>query len=299
MNYSPAESSTSFQGDINPSLFDVATPFSTNTMNTSESGTPNCTDEATTQPSQLPTVPEDKAADGNDKKPTKKRKSWGQVLPEPKTNLPPRKRAKTADEKEQRRVERVLRNRRAAQSSRERKRQEVELLEQRNLQLQTICDRQQQLLRMALGELHELNPNSGTASLIAEHGTEDLILASKFFPPAEPTENQDKPTPNEPVADGELTTVDPAALSPSSSAAYDDWETSKPQQTLTSSVETQLPAVMLCDLPCPPEEFNALLSMAMFLSLSSLRLISMTSWKSKSTLPTFRLPIRPSRIVSR
>lgn len=28
--------------------------------------------------------------DESDKKPTKKRKSWGQVLPEPKTNLPPR-----------------------------------------------------------------------------------------------------------------------------------------------------------------------------------------------------------------
>src|SRR5271167_3334377 len=40
-----------------------------------------------------------------------------------------RKRAKTEDEKEQRRVERVLRNRRAAQSSRERKRLEVEALE--------------------------------------------------------------------------------------------------------------------------------------------------------------------------
>lgn len=64
-----------------------------------------------------------------EKKQVKKRKSWGQQLPEPKTNLPPRKRAKTEDEKEQRRVERVLRNRRAAQSSRERKRQEVEALE--------------------------------------------------------------------------------------------------------------------------------------------------------------------------
>ena len=40
-----------------------------------------------------------------------------------------RKRAKTEDEKEQRRIERVLRNRQAAQSSRERKRQEVEKLE--------------------------------------------------------------------------------------------------------------------------------------------------------------------------
>jgi len=62
-------------------------------------------------------------------KPTKKRKSWGQVLPEPKTNLPPRKRAKTADEKEQRRIERVKRNRLAAHNSRERKRQEVDALQ--------------------------------------------------------------------------------------------------------------------------------------------------------------------------
>ncbi|KAI4156244.1 MAG: hypothetical protein L6R39_001132 [Caloplaca ligustica] len=67
--------------------------------------------------------------EGDDKKPVKKRKSWGQELPVPKTNLPPRKRAKTEDEKEQRRIERVLRNRQAAQSSRERKRQEVEKLE--------------------------------------------------------------------------------------------------------------------------------------------------------------------------
>lgn len=34
--------------------------------------------------------PEDQAETTDGKKPTKKRKSWGQVLPEPKTNLPPR-----------------------------------------------------------------------------------------------------------------------------------------------------------------------------------------------------------------
>ena len=54
-----------------------------------------------------------------------------------------RKRAKTEDEKEQRRVERVLRNRRAAQSSRERKRQEVEALEQRNAALESALHNQQ------------------------------------------------------------------------------------------------------------------------------------------------------------
>lgn len=61
-------------------------------------------------------------------KPVKKRKSWGQELPEPKTALPPRKRAKTEDEKEQRRIERIKRNRAAAHNSRERKRVEAEQL---------------------------------------------------------------------------------------------------------------------------------------------------------------------------
>ncbi|KAF2153307.1 hypothetical protein K461DRAFT_278131 [Myriangium duriaei CBS 260.36] len=61
-------------------------------------------------------------------KPVKKRKSWGQELPEPKTSLPPRKRAKTDDEKEQRRIERIKRNRAAAHNSRERKRLEAEQL---------------------------------------------------------------------------------------------------------------------------------------------------------------------------
>ena len=61
-------------------------------------------------------------------KPANKRKSWGQQLPEPSTSLPPRKRAKTDGEKEQRRIERIKRNRAAAHNSRERKRQETDTL---------------------------------------------------------------------------------------------------------------------------------------------------------------------------
>ncbi|KAF4306266.1 hypothetical protein GTA08_BOTSDO05666 [Botryosphaeria dothidea] len=73
-------------------------------------------------------TPSNISTSSNQKQGPKKRKSWGQVLPEPKTNLPPRKRAKTADEKEQRRIERVKRNRLAAHNSRERKREEMERL---------------------------------------------------------------------------------------------------------------------------------------------------------------------------
>jgi transcriptional activator HAC1 len=101
-----------------------------------------------------------------EKKPTKKRKSWGQELPTPKTNLPPRKRAKTEDEKEQRRIERVLRNRAAAQTSRERKRLEVEKLEGEKLRV----EQQNQFLLQRLTQMEAENNrlNRQVAQLSAE-----------------------------------------------------------------------------------------------------------------------------------
>ncbi|KAK6875008.1 Transcriptional activator HAC1 [Candida tropicalis] len=53
-----------------------------------------------------------------------------------KSTLPPRKRAKTQEEKEQRKIERILRNRRAAHASREKKRKHVEYLENYVLKLE-------------------------------------------------------------------------------------------------------------------------------------------------------------------
>ncbi|KAJ4298396.1 transcription factor that binds to CRE motif [Collariella sp. IMI 366227] len=111
--------------------------------------------------------PPNTSADGTpepEKKSVKKRKSWGQVLPEPKTNLPPRKRAKTEDEKEQRRVERVLRNRRAAQSSRERKRLEVEGLEKRNKELEAALLHVQQVNLRLFEEVQKLQQATGVVS---------------------------------------------------------------------------------------------------------------------------------------
>lgn len=51
--------------------------------------------------------------------------------------LPPRKRAKTQEEKEQRRIERIMRNRQAAHASREKKRKHLETLEGRCTELET------------------------------------------------------------------------------------------------------------------------------------------------------------------
>ncbi|RMZ71628.1 bZIP transcription factor [Pyrenophora seminiperda CCB06] len=90
----------------------------------------------------------------NGSKPVKKRKSWGQVLPEPKTSLPPRKRAKTEDEKEQRRIERVKRNRLAAHNSRERKRQEYEVLQTEKDELEASMQAYKQKMARMEAELN-------------------------------------------------------------------------------------------------------------------------------------------------
>ncbi|KAF4989613.1 hypothetical protein FDECE_14649 [Fusarium decemcellulare] len=66
----------------------------------------------------------------------KRRAAWGRELPQPRTNIPRRQRAKTADEREQREIERVLRNRRSARNSRERKRLELETLQNRVAELE-------------------------------------------------------------------------------------------------------------------------------------------------------------------
>ncbi|POR36365.1 Transcriptional activator HAC1 [Tolypocladium paradoxum] len=166
---SPVESFVSTPGDSYSSLFPATSPSASDTMNPMEMLTPqSSTDDK--QSSRLSVVPEGPDADdedaptSSDKKQTKKRKSWGQVLPEPKTNLPPRKRAKTEDEKEQRRVERVLRNRRAAQSSRERKRLEVEALEQRNKELESLLINAQKANLMLVDELNRFRRDSGVVT---------------------------------------------------------------------------------------------------------------------------------------
>jgi transcriptional activator HAC1 len=89
---SPAESFLSTPGDMYPPLFNAS---SGSTMNPLEMMTPQPVevedeaDAAALADLTLPEIP-DSPEESGDKKPVKKRKSWGQVLPEPKTNLPPR-----------------------------------------------------------------------------------------------------------------------------------------------------------------------------------------------------------------
>ncbi|KAK7726251.1 transcription factor that binds to CRE motif [Diaporthe eres] len=213
--------------------------------------------------------PEDDATDSSDKKPTKKRKSWGQVLPEPKTNLPPRKRAKTDDEKEQRRVERVLRNRRAAQSSRERKRQETEALAQKNKDLEAAVLELQRANAMLQQELKKVRPDLGGA---AAPSSNSMTLSQPLFPSHEingllqPSQasmdlieelvNKSNSTPK---------TVNPASISPALTPVPEEPEfepaneelntaaprAAEPSQTDNSTPMTQYPAALFDNAPLP------------------------------------------------
>lgn len=83
---SPAESFVSTPGELYPSLFGDAAPLAADdtTVNPSDMLTPPPFTE------DNPVSTPDTDSPSTEKKPVKKRKSWGQVLPEPKTNLPPR-----------------------------------------------------------------------------------------------------------------------------------------------------------------------------------------------------------------
>ncbi|RYP42814.1 hypothetical protein DL770_011628 [Monosporascus sp. CRB-9-2] len=270
---SPAESFLSTPGEIFPSLFDTSAtinpvesimtpPASTDLVSTPAA--PASTPAATPTPdATAPTTSET-----TEKKPVKKRKSWGQVLPEPKTNLPPRKRAKTEDEKEQRRVERVLRNRRAAQSSRERKRQEVEALEQRCKQLEAALISRENTVNMLMEEMKKLRRNScassPASSAFESFHPSPLTLSQSLFP-----SSTDGPTHGGSGAMDDFIlmpesnngTLDPASLSPELNPVADNIEhnnssataatAATPTTVVTSSDVTQHPAAVLCDLQSP------------------------------------------------
>ncbi|KAK0763695.1 hypothetical protein N5P37_003076 [Trichoderma harzianum] len=285
---SPAESFLSAPGDNFSSLFADSSSIPS-TLNPKEMMTPDSFADDRLD-SRLSAIPESPEADddmdisaatehsSSEKKPVKKRKSWGQVLPEPKTNLPPRKRAKTEDEKEQRRVERVLRNRRAAQSSRERKRLEVEALEKRNKELETLLHSAQKTNLILVEELNRFRRSSGvvTRSSSPLDSLQDNITLSQQLFGSQDGQNitTEQSLMDQMMRSAVNPTVNPASLSPALTPIPDkefphedeeqeeEAEEEKNSQQTVSTDSTQRPAEMLCDPQCQ--------SVEMPLSLSSL-----------------------------
>ncbi|KAI9826141.1 MAG: hypothetical protein M1832_000590 [Thelocarpon impressellum] len=253
-SFSPADSLLSAPSESYPSLFD-----DDGTMSPAVSAlTPRSLDDDGTERESSNTP---QPSDPSDKKPVKKRKSWGQELPTPKTNLPPRKRAKTEDEKEQRRIERVLRNRAAAQSSRERKRKEVEGLEDEKRGIERSNSELAMRLRRAEME------NEALRETVAKMAAEMTVFRKMA--------GADMPTP-----EGSVKAVSPAVPAglfpadavPAVKIEFDDLDFSLPPPqptvdprdanfsspsgspktgpTAAAPNMTQHPAEMLCDLQC-------------------------------------------------
>ena len=212
-------------------------------------------------------------------KPVKKRKSWGQVLPEPKTSLPPRKRAKTEDEKEQRRIERVKRNRLAAHNSRERKRQETEHLQQQKDALEN----EMALLREKAARVDKLE-----AELQYWHHkypgerAETTDLAFSF------TENTDTMNPSQALT---APPFSPISMDSMDSPRDSSCQPETPASTFEAAPEfdlTQYPAAMLCDLQCQSVSGKAspMAAILAYLTLFHLYIQSTQSLLSSTTSST-------------
>ncbi|KAE8148598.1 hypothetical protein BDV25DRAFT_157932 [Aspergillus avenaceus] len=178
----------------------------------------------------------------DDKKPAKKRKSWGQELPVPKTNLPPRKRAKTEDEKEQRRIERVLRNRAAAQTSRERKRLEMEKLENEKVQM----EQQNQFLLQRLSQMEV--ENNRLSQQLAQLAAEVRGSRANTPKPGSPATASPTLTPTLFKQERDEPTLERIPFPSPSISDYSP--TLKPSTLAESSDVAQHPAAVLCDLQC-------------------------------------------------
>lgn len=162
----------------------------------------------------------------------KKRKAWGQPVPEIVPILPPRKRAKTAEEKEQRKNERILRNRRAADKSRQRQKAAQAGLEQQNIDL--------------------LAENAQLKQLLQAHGLLDTFHFTAPSPSVDLSVKLEPEVPNTPV----LSQPTPSSISeqdtPYLAPQLDMGQVTLSSATLPESGMTQYPAVVLCDLQCQP-----------------------------------------------
>ncbi|KAK6353574.1 hypothetical protein TWF696_005536 [Orbilia brochopaga] len=192
---------------------------------------------------------EEKKEDGEEekKKPAKKRKSWGQELPTPTTNLPPRKRAKTEAEKEQRRIERVLRNRAAAHSSRERKRAEQEALEKRKKEIEV----ENEEMKTRLAQLEQEFSDFQKKYKTLEH---NYLIAKAQLPGFVPQSlPEDKTITSDNVAMADVQTLSPALTQSPIVKTEDAMQTDSPAAASAAVLNTtQHHATMLCssDLQC-------------------------------------------------
>ena len=148
----------------------------------------------------------------------------GQPVPDIVPILPPRKRAKTAEEKEQRKNERILRNRRAADKSRQRQKAQQAELEQQNKDL--------------------IAENAQLKEVLEKAG---LLSTFTFIPPPCDIDSSSEDA-KEPVLSHPSP---PPSIHNESPSLAPELDLEQTHPTLSTGL-TQYPAVVLCDLQCQP-----------------------------------------------
>lgn len=214
--------------------------------------TPSTTSQAASSPA--PTEP-----------PKKKRKAWGQPVPEIKQILPPRKRAKTDEEKEQRKNERILRNRKAADKSRQRQKAAVAMLEvnngrivAENAHLRALLERYQQ--RFGIPDGFQFEPfgddahDPSTPISQSDDATNSFDLISTTTSTSHPTLVKSESTP-------QFYHASPSLTSPlvETDNKFPEQDNSIGAPSLPpSSVLTHYSAAVMCDPQCQTETSSKL-----------------------------------------
>lgn len=220
----------------------------------------------------------------------KKRKAWGQPVPEIVPILPPRKRAKTAEEKEQRKNERILRNRRAADKSRQRQKAAQADLEQQNKTLLVENAQLRELLRqhglLSDIKLSTIDTSSTSLANMPTPSPFDLDHNNESTPPP----SYDSTSLEKSTATPVLSAGTPAPSyhqeSPALAPTLNLGESAMLDTLSSDSGMTQYPAVVLCDLQCQPQALDQKLR-----SLQPTQMVNtvltflhcLTIWKNCST----------------
>lgn len=186
----------------------------------------------------------------------KKRKAWGQPVPDIVPILPPRKRAKTAEEKEQRKNERILRNRRAADKSRQRQKAAQADLEQQNKDLLVENAKLKALLSQhgITGEFKSF-PQINTPPASVTGGTPSICDFDSLHEQSHlslSSSHNDELAPM-PDLSPDSTSISHTLPSPTLAPTLELGKDNTVLSTLPVSGMTQYPAAILCDLQCQPE----------------------------------------------
>jgi transcriptional activator HAC1 len=240
-------------------------------------------------------TPSDFTGDAESPEPAQKRarKPWGQPVEPFEKIIGPRKRAKTDEEKDQRAKERILRNRKAADASRQRRKDEQDRLQRRIEELEADLEVYQTKFgplpkhessisdNYTINEVPQYQPHISPQLLSQPNQPEALQGTSFELTPPDSTDGDMafEAFEQQPLIKQEQTFTTKLPIDNTPSTSINVQEASYPAE----SVLTQYPAAILCDPQCQTLSTPAApssMAFPTFISLFQLLLISTISTNS-------------------